>query len=33
VDWSQKDGDYVHKGLQFGKVYGKLEKNELSVAF
>ncbi|XP_062170904.1 quinolinate phosphoribosyltransferase [decarboxylating] 1a [Alnus glutinosa] len=23
VDWSQKDGDNVHKGLQFGKVYGR----------
>ncbi|KAL0003550.1 hypothetical protein SO802_017331 [Lithocarpus litseifolius] len=22
VEWSQKDGDCVHKGLQFGKVYG-----------
>ncbi|KAE8690862.1 Nicotinate-nucleotide pyrophosphorylase [Hibiscus syriacus] len=21
--WSRKDGDYVHKGLQFGKVYGR----------
>ncbi|KAE8719282.1 Nicotinate-nucleotide pyrophosphorylase [Hibiscus syriacus] len=21
VEWSRKDGDYVHKGLQFGKVY------------
>ncbi|XP_044487897.1 nicotinate-nucleotide pyrophosphorylase [carboxylating], chloroplastic isoform X1 [Mangifera indica] len=23
VEWSQKDGDYVRKGLQFGKVYGR----------
>ncbi|KAI4357675.1 hypothetical protein L6164_001609 [Bauhinia variegata] len=23
VEWSQKDGDYVHKGLQFGKVHGR----------
>uniref|UniRef100_A0A5B6ZBA5 nicotinate-nucleotide diphosphorylase (carboxylating) n=1 Tax=Davidia involucrata TaxID=16924 RepID=A0A5B6ZBA5_DAVIN len=23
VDWSKKDGDYVHKGLQFGKVHGR----------
>ncbi|KAE8698989.1 Nicotinate-nucleotide pyrophosphorylase [Hibiscus syriacus] len=23
VEWSRKDGDYVHKGLQFGKVYGR----------
>ncbi|MBA0734377.1 hypothetical protein Gogos_018291 [Gossypium gossypioides] len=23
VEWSRKDGDYVCKGLQFGKVYGK----------
>ncbi|GAV90274.1 QRPTase_C domain-containing protein/QRPTase_N domain-containing protein [Cephalotus follicularis] len=23
VEWSQKDGDYVCKGLQFGKVYGQ----------
>ncbi|KAH7653608.1 nicotinate-nucleotide pyrophosphorylase (carboxylating) protein [Dioscorea alata] len=23
VDWSNKDGDYVHKGTQFGKVYGR----------
>lgn len=23
VEWSQKDGDCVHKGLQFGKVYGR----------
>ncbi|XP_038973923.1 nicotinate-nucleotide pyrophosphorylase [carboxylating], chloroplastic-like isoform X2 [Phoenix dactylifera] len=23
VEWSQKDGNYVHKGMQFGKVYGK----------
>lgn len=22
VEWSQKDGDYIHKGLQFGKVFG-----------
>ncbi|KAL6189985.1 hypothetical protein ACLB2K_036386 [Fragaria x ananassa] len=22
VEWSQKDGDSIHKGLQFGKVYG-----------
>ncbi|XP_021293504.1 nicotinate-nucleotide pyrophosphorylase [carboxylating], chloroplastic isoform X3 [Herrania umbratica] len=23
VEWSRKDGDYVQKGLQFGKVYGR----------
>ncbi|XP_022155360.1 nicotinate-nucleotide pyrophosphorylase [carboxylating], chloroplastic isoform X2 [Momordica charantia] len=23
VEWSQKDGDYIHKGLQFGKVSGQ----------
>ncbi|KAM5567060.1 nicotinate-nucleotide pyrophosphorylase [carboxylating], chloroplastic [Rosa sericea] len=23
VEWSQKDGDSVHKGLEFGKVYGR----------
>ncbi|XP_057962493.1 nicotinate-nucleotide pyrophosphorylase [carboxylating], chloroplastic isoform X2 [Malania oleifera] len=23
VEWSQKDGDYIHKGLQFGKVFGQ----------
>ncbi|KAM7271667.1 hypothetical protein ACFE04_030881 [Oxalis oulophora] len=23
VEWSQKDGDLVHKGLQFGKVHGR----------
>ncbi|WRX16572.1 Quinolinate phosphoribosyl transferase [Theobroma cacao] len=23
VKWSRKDGDYVQKGLQFGKVYGR----------
>ncbi|KAL6350916.1 hypothetical protein AAG906_031502 [Vitis piasezkii] len=23
VEWSQKDGDYVHKGLKFGKVHGR----------
>ncbi|CDP00757.1 unnamed protein product [Coffea canephora] len=23
VDWSRKDGDKIHKGLQFGKVHGK----------
>ncbi|KAF4350101.1 hypothetical protein F8388_005963 [Cannabis sativa] len=22
VEWSQKDGDYVHKGLKIGRVYG-----------
>ncbi|OMP03939.1 hypothetical protein COLO4_10084 [Corchorus olitorius] len=21
VEWSRKDGDYVRKGLQFGRVY------------
>lgn len=26
VDWSQKDGDPVQKGLKIGKVHGKLEK-------
>lgn len=26
VEWSRKDGDRVHKGLQFGKVYGKPRK-------
>ncbi|XP_042980232.1 nicotinate-nucleotide pyrophosphorylase [carboxylating], chloroplastic [Carya illinoinensis] len=24
VEWSRKDRDYTHKGLQFGKVYDKL---------
>ncbi|TVU10358.1 hypothetical protein EJB05_43883, partial [Eragrostis curvula] len=24
VEWFASDGNYVHKGLQFGKVYGKL---------
>ncbi|KAA8547444.1 hypothetical protein F0562_003692 [Nyssa sinensis] len=23
VEWLKKDGDYVHKGLQFGKVHGR----------
>nr|ACJ84362.1 unknown [Medicago truncatula] len=23
VEWSKKDGDFVHKGLQFGKVHGR----------
>ncbi|XP_054823034.1 nicotinate-nucleotide pyrophosphorylase [carboxylating], chloroplastic-like isoform X2 [Prosopis cineraria] len=23
VEWSQNDGDYIHKGLQFGKVHGR----------
>ncbi|XP_071926909.1 quinolinate phosphoribosyltransferase [decarboxylating] 1a isoform X2 [Coffea arabica] len=23
VDWSRKDGDKIHKGLQFGKVHGR----------
>ncbi|XP_065857233.1 nicotinate-nucleotide pyrophosphorylase [carboxylating], chloroplastic [Euphorbia lathyris] len=23
VEWSRKDGDYIHKGLQFGKVSGR----------
>lgn len=23
VKWSRKDGDYVHKGLEFGKVHGR----------
>ncbi|GKV42907.1 hypothetical protein SLEP1_g50265 [Rubroshorea leprosula] len=23
VEWSRKDGDRIHKGLQFGKVYGR----------
>ncbi|CAJ2674430.1 unnamed protein product [Trifolium pratense] len=23
VEWSKKDGDLVHKGIQFGKVYGR----------
>ncbi|KAG5562805.1 hypothetical protein RHGRI_005508 [Rhododendron griersonianum] len=23
VEWSRKDGDFVHKGLQFGKVHGR----------
>ncbi|KAK2979626.1 hypothetical protein RJ640_020118 [Escallonia rubra] len=26
VEWSKQDGDSVHKGLQFGKVHGKLKK-------
>ncbi|XP_038892239.1 nicotinate-nucleotide pyrophosphorylase [carboxylating], chloroplastic isoform X3 [Benincasa hispida] len=25
VEWSQKDGDYIHKGLQFGKVSGQAQ--------
>ncbi len=33
MEWSQKDGDSVHKGLQFGKVYGKPRTKELSVIF
>lgn len=24
VEWSQKDGDCISKGMQFGKVYGML---------
>lgn len=23
VEWSKNDGDFVHKGLQFGKVHGR----------
>ncbi|KAE9595423.1 hypothetical protein Lal_00031272 [Lupinus albus] len=23
VEWSKKDGDFIHKGLQFGKVHGR----------
>ncbi|CAN8266960.1 unnamed protein product [Cochlearia groenlandica] len=26
VEWMRKDGDYVHKGLKFGKVYGNAHK-------
>ncbi|XP_010527769.1 PREDICTED: nicotinate-nucleotide pyrophosphorylase [carboxylating], chloroplastic isoform X2 [Tarenaya hassleriana] len=26
VEWTRKDGDYVHKGLQFGKVTGNAHK-------
>uniref|UniRef100_A0A7N0ZVJ1 nicotinate-nucleotide diphosphorylase (carboxylating) n=2 Tax=Kalanchoe fedtschenkoi TaxID=63787 RepID=A0A7N0ZVJ1_KALFE len=26
VEWTQKDGDYVHKGLKLGKVYGRAHK-------
>lgn len=26
VEWSQKDGDYVHKGSKLGKVYGSAQK-------
>uniref|UniRef100_A0A7N0V9A3 Nicotinate-nucleotide pyrophosphorylase [carboxylating] n=1 Tax=Kalanchoe fedtschenkoi TaxID=63787 RepID=A0A7N0V9A3_KALFE len=26
VEWTQKDGDYVHKGLKLGKVYGRAQK-------
>ena len=33
MEWSQKDGDSVHKGLQFGKVCGKPRTKELSVIF
>lgn len=29
VEWSQKDGDSLHKGLDFGKVYGKSECVEI----
>lgn len=25
VEWFKNDGDVVHKGLQFGKVHGKLK--------
>ncbi|KAE8648128.1 nicotinate-nucleotide pyrophosphorylase [carboxylating], chloroplastic [Cucumis sativus] len=25
VEWSKKDGDYIHKGLQFGKVSGQAQ--------
>lgn len=28
VEWSQKDGDYIHKGLQFGKVHGNKIKGK-----
>ena len=24
VEWSKKDGDFIHKGVQFGKVHGKI---------
>jgi nicotinate-nucleotide pyrophosphorylase (carboxylating) len=24
VEWFEDDGNYVHKGLQFGKVYGNM---------
>lgn len=24
VEWSKNDGDFVHKGLQFGRVRGKV---------
>lgn len=26
VEWMRKDGDYVHKGLKFGKVSGNAHK-------
>lgn len=34
VEWSKNDGDFIHKGLQFGKVYGKIiiRKTELQKA-
>lgn len=29
VEWRIKDGDNVHKGLQFGKVHGKQDASIL----
>lgn len=26
IEWMRKDGDYVHKGLKFGKVSGNAHK-------
>ncbi|PWZ12349.1 Nicotinate-nucleotide pyrophosphorylase [carboxylating], chloroplastic [Zea mays] len=26
VEWFESDGNYVHKGLQFGKIYGKMHR-------
>lgn len=31
VEWSQKDGDFVHKGLKIGRVYGKLGYRNLQL--
>ncbi|KAH7858657.1 hypothetical protein Vadar_026353 [Vaccinium darrowii] len=31
VEWSRKDGDFVHKGLQFGKVHGWAHFNLIAI--